>query len=179
MSNSCDSKWILNSCHPYVTIGCIISCFLCTVVMIWWVYAMRVDMERMEKMMQTSHVSSMQSPMSHNMSSMDDMMDMSMRDMWMMLEWKTGDDLDRAFLEGMIPHHQWAVEMAKYLVNAKHPELQKMWQEIISAQQKEINQMKQWMIDWGYTSQSSDPKDEMMRDHCKSMPNMPGCEKYR
>jgi uncharacterized protein (DUF305 family) len=38
--------------------------------------------------------------------------------------------------------------MAKYLVNAKHPELQKMGQEIISAQEKEITQMKQWMIDW-------------------------------
>lgn len=120
----------------------------------------------------------MQSSMSHDMSSMD-MMDMSMRDMWMMLEWKTWDALDRAFLEGMIPHHQWAVDMAKYLVNAKHPELQKMWQEIIVAQQKEINQMKQWMIDWWYTSEKMDPRDEMMRDHCKTMPNMAGCEKYR
>lgn len=48
----------------------------------------------------------------------------------------------------MIPHHQGAVDMAKYLVNAKHPELQKMGQDIIIAQEKEINQMKQWMADW-------------------------------
>ena len=35
-----------------------------------------------------------------------DMMDMSMADMGKMLERKTGDALDKAFLEGMIPHHQ-------------------------------------------------------------------------
>lgn len=35
-----------------------------------------------------------------------DPMSMSMRDMGGMLEGKTGDALDRAFLEGMIPHHQ-------------------------------------------------------------------------
>lgn len=34
------------------------------------------------------------------------MMDMSMTAMGKMLEGKTGDALDKAFLEGMIPHHQ-------------------------------------------------------------------------
>jgi uncharacterized protein (DUF305 family) len=80
-----------------------------------------------------------------------DMMSMSMNDMKAMLEGKIGDDLDRAFLEGMIPHHQGAVEMARYLTGAKHPELQKMGQDIITAQTKEIEQMKAWMQAWGYT----------------------------
>ena len=111
---------------------------------------------------------------------MADPMSMSMRDMGTMLAWKTGDDLDKAFLEGMIPHHQWAVDMAKYLVNAKHPELQKMGQEIISAQEKEIAQMKQWMIDWWYTQNTTlTPQEEMMREHCKAMPEMAGCDKYK
>lgn len=35
-----------------------------------------------------------------------DPMDMSMRDMGKMLEGKTGDALNKAFLEGMIPHHE-------------------------------------------------------------------------
>jgi hypothetical protein len=75
--------------------------------------------------------------------------------------------------------------MAKYLTNAKHPELRQMGQDIITAQNKEINQMKQWIQDWGYTgtsvssSSSVSPQDEMMREHCKTMPNMMGCEKYR
>lgn len=40
---------------------------------------------------------------------------MSMYEMEKMLQGKTGDELDRAFLEAMIPHHQGAIDMAKYL----------------------------------------------------------------
>ena len=79
-----------------------------------------------------------------------DPMQMSMADMWAMLEGASWDELDRAFLEGMIPHHQWAIDMAKYLVNAKHPELKAMWEEIITAQQAEIDQMNDWLVEWGY-----------------------------
>jgi uncharacterized protein (DUF305 family) len=55
-----------------------------------------------------------------------------------------------------------------------------MGQEIISAQEKEITQMKQWMIDWWYTQNTTlTPQEEMMREHCKTMPEMAGCDKYR
>lgn len=58
------------------------------------------------------------------MSSMThDMGSMTMNDMSKMLEGKTGDELDRAFIEGMIPHHQAAIDMARALTGAKHPEL--------------------------------------------------------
>jgi uncharacterized protein (DUF305 family) len=149
---------------------------------------MRVDMAEMRTM--TMNMSSMGTtktppmstlPIDHSSMDMSDPMSMSMRDMGTMLEWQTGDTLDKAFLEGMIPHHQWAVDMAKYLVNAKHPELQKMGQDIIVAQEKEIAQMKQWLIDWWYTTSSNslNPQEEMMREHCKTMPEMSGCEKYK
>ena len=71
--------------------------------------------------------------------------------------------------------------MAKSLTNAKHPELRKMGEDIITAQEKEIAQMNRWLKEWGYTGTLSenDPRDEMMREHCKSMPTMVGCEKYR
>jgi uncharacterized protein (DUF305 family) len=82
--------------------------------------------------------------MTHTMGSM------SMDDMAKMLEWKTGKDLDRAFLEAMIPHHQGAIDMARYLTQAQHGELQKMGEEIISTQQKEIDQMRAWQLQWGY-----------------------------
>jgi hypothetical protein len=82
----------------------------------------------------------------------DAAMDMSMKDMADMLKGKTGDDLDSAFLEGMIPHHQGAIDMANMILNdAKHPELRKMAQDIITAQQSEINMMEQWQKNWGYT----------------------------
>jgi uncharacterized protein (DUF305 family) len=125
-----------------------------------------------------------------DMASMDPM-DMSMRDMDSMMKGRTGDALNKAFLEGMIPHHQGAIDMAKYLAGSSKPELVKLGADIIAAQQKEIDQMNAWMKEWGYISTGStmqtgtmmtgamSPQDEMMRDHCETMPEMMGCEKYR
>lgn len=65
------------------------------------------------------------------------------------LNGKTGDDFDRAFLSEMIIHHEGAVEMAEAaLVNANHEEIKKMANEIISAQTREIQQMKDWQTGW-------------------------------
>lgn len=82
----------------------------------------------------------------------DDMTEMSMDDMSSMLEGKTGDAFDKAFIEGMIPHHQGAIDMARAaLQSAKHDEIKRMARDIISAQQSEIDMMKQWQKDWGYS----------------------------
>lgn len=101
--------------------------------------------------------------MDHSMGGMDsadsphammnhDAMNMSMNDMSEMLKGKTGDDFDKAFLEGMIPHHQGAIDMAQeVLKSAKHAELRELATDIISAQQAEIDMMNKWMKDWGYT----------------------------
>ena len=78
------------------------------------------------------------------------MVNMSMVNMSQMLEGKTGDDLNRSFLEAMIPHHQAAVDMAKYLAASNKPELVKLGADIIAAQTKEIEQMKAWQKAWGY-----------------------------
>lgn len=85
----------------------------------------------------------------HMMMDIDhDPMQMSMADMGKMLEGKTGDALDTAFLQGMIPHHQGAIDMAKYLENSQRPELQELGKNIISAQQAEIEQMQRWLQEW-------------------------------
>lgn len=82
---------------------------------------------------------------------------MSMADMNKQLDGLSGDDYDKAFLEMMIAHHEGAVDMAKLSSSrAKHEEVKQLSQGIISAQEKEIAEMKQWQADWGYTS------DEMM-----------------
>ncbi len=55
-------------------------------------------------------------------------------------------DADIDFVRGMIPHHQGAVDMAKILKeNGKDPELQKLADEIIASQEKEISFMKDWL----------------------------------
>ena len=78
-------------------------------------------------------------------------MGMSMNGMTMMLQGKTGDSFDEAFIEMMIPHHEGAIDMAELaLKNAKHTEIKNLANAIISSQQREINQMKGWLQSWGY-----------------------------
>jgi uncharacterized protein (DUF305 family) len=65
------------------------------------------------------------------------------------LRGKTGDDLDKAFIDEMIVHHEGAVEMAKVLLaGTKRPELIKLGNDIVTAQTSEIQMMKQWRTDW-------------------------------
>lgn len=84
---------------------------------------------------------------------------MSMADMNEELAGKTGDDFDKAFLEMMIAHHQGAIDMANLApTRAKHEEIKTLSQAIITAQNKEISDMQQWQMDWGYkTSDNSMP----------------------
>ncbi len=78
---------------------------------------------------------------------------MTMEQMMEGLKGKTGDDFDKAFISEMIEHHQGAINMAQEAkVNAKHDEIKKMADDIISTQTTEINMMKQWQMDWGYQS---------------------------
>lgn len=66
---------------------------------------------------------------------------------------KTGDAFDKAFLEQMIMHHQSAINMsAPGKTNAQHQEVKDLTVAIIAAQTKEIQQMKQWQKEWGYSS---------------------------
>lgn len=77
------------------------------------------------------------------------MMHGQMNTMTASLEGKTGDEFDKAFLAEMIVHHEGAVQMAEMaLQSAGHIELKEMAEAIISAQNTEIFQMKEWQKTW-------------------------------
>ena len=75
----------------------------------------------------------------------------SMEEMMESMKGKSGDELDKAFMTAMMPHHQGAIAMAKAIGNtAYHQELRLMAKDIIEAQTKEIEMMQGWMKQWGY-----------------------------
>ncbi len=75
------------------------------------------------------------------------MMDSMMDGMLANMKRKSGKELEKAFLVDMVPHHQGAVNMAKLLLQDKsvRPELVKFANEIITAQEREIEQMNEWL----------------------------------
>ena len=55
-------------------------------------------------------------------------------------------DPDVAFAAGMLPHHIGAVKMAEVeLKYGKNPEMRKLAEDIINAQQAEIEQVQKWL----------------------------------
>jgi uncharacterized protein (DUF305 family) len=61
-----------------------------------------------------------------------------------------GVPFDRAFIDAMVPHHQAAIEMAHESKDAglSQAELVKIADDIIAAQQTEIDQMLEWREEW-------------------------------
>jgi uncharacterized protein (DUF305 family) len=81
----------------------------------------------------------------------DNMMGMqhTMSSMMAELEGKTGDAFDAAFLSEMIVHHEGAVVMAEAVLRSSNrSELITLANDIIAAQTKEIEMMKEWQKSW-------------------------------
>ncbi|MBN3925004.1 DUF305 domain-containing protein [Nostoc sp. NMS4] len=91
-------------------------------------------------------------PMAYN-SQMGHMMEMSsdqMKTMMMSQNLGAADaEFDLRFINAMIPHHEGAVTMGQdALSKSKRPEIKKLAQEIVKAQEIEIKQMQQWRKAW-------------------------------
>jgi uncharacterized protein (DUF305 family) len=75
-----------------------------------------------------------------------------MRGMGMMMnpqELANREPFDKAFIDAMIPHHQSAIYMAQVAhEESKIPAIKELAENIVSAQQREIEQMKQWRQQW-------------------------------
>jgi uncharacterized protein (DUF305 family) len=91
-------------------------------------------------------------PMAYD-SQMGHMMEMSSDQMQTMMMSQnlgaTDADFDLRFINAMIPHHEGAVTMGQdALSKSKRPEIKKLAQEIVKAQEVEIKQMQKWRKAW-------------------------------
>ena len=60
------------------------------------------------------------------------------------------NDADVAFAQGMIPHHEQAIEMSDLaLMQATNTDVKSLAQRIKDAQGPEVDQMKRWLQQWG------------------------------
>lgn len=84
----------------------------------------------------------------------------------------THNDADVTFAQGMIPHHQQAIEMSDMLLGKQgiDPEVISLANEIKNAQGPEIEKMQGWLKEWGVSSSPAPtPTSSAMPGH-----NMPG-----
>jgi uncharacterized protein (DUF305 family) len=65
------------------------------------------------------------------------------------------EKFEMSFLSQMIQHHRGAIDMAKMVSShTKRPELNKLAEQIVSTQEKEIGELTQWLKEW----QSAEPE---------------------
>jgi uncharacterized protein (DUF305 family) len=77
-------------------------------------------------------------------------------------------DADVAFVQGMIPHHQGAIDMARIVLeHGTDPENRRLAQAIITAQETEIAQMRAWLERRGVAAAIAPATDAAPVDHSK------------
>ena len=114
--------------------------------------AQNQEITQMKQWRKTWYANAGDKPMAYD-AQMGHMMEMSsdqMKGMMMNMDLGAADkDFDLRFINGMIPHHEGAVTMAQdALKKSQRPEIKKLAQAIITSQDAEINQMKQWRKSW-------------------------------
>lgn len=67
----------------------------------------------------------------------------------MMISDDASQSFDQRFIAAMIGHHQGAIEMARAAQQqAEHPEIRELANDVVDVQQREIDQMQQWLQEW-------------------------------
>ena len=98
------------------------------------------------QMMQGMDMQSMQGMMANMTEAQKGYMEAMMKMHGPMMMSMMAKDPDVAFICGMIPHHQSAIDMAKVVLKTgDNAEAKKMAEKVIKAQEQEIAEMKEWL----------------------------------
>lgn len=72
----------------------------------------------------------------------------AMADMHTNMEVEYTGNADADFMRGMIPHHQGAIDMARIVLeHGSDPEVRTLAEEVIAAQEAEIEMMEEWLAE--------------------------------
>jgi uncharacterized protein (DUF305 family) len=83
---------------------------------------------------------------------------------------------EKSYIEGMIPHHQEAIDTSKTtLQTTQDPELKAFLNNVISSQSQEINEMKTWYKAWYGTEYT--PNSEMYMEMMSDLSKYQGVER--
>jgi len=62
---------------------------------------------------------------------------------------RDADPFDRLFIDAMIRHHEQAVEAAEIVLDqTERDEVRRLAEEIVEAQTREIEQLREWRVAW-------------------------------
>jgi uncharacterized protein (DUF305 family) len=87
----------------------------------------------------------------------------------------TFNQADVAFAQGMIPHHEQAIEMAELAASrASDPEVKQLAEDIEAAQGPEIETMTGWLEEWGEDVPIGGDMDDMDHGEMSEDGSMPG-----
>jgi uncharacterized protein (DUF305 family) len=83
---------------------------------------------------------------------------------------QSGQDFEVAYINRIIPHHQAAIAMAQMVLSsAPHQDVRMAAAQIIQDQQREINELTQWLATWYGLSVTPDPRMQMSQAMMSAM----------
>jgi uncharacterized protein (DUF305 family) len=122
----------------------------------------RAEIDQMQALLKAAAERGLEAP-HHDMTGDPPMNGMLSRAQMAALAAATGPEFERLWLQGMIYHHQGALDMAREQQErqfASHREpfgIDAMVDDMLNAQRMEINKMQTWLVQWGLAPPTGKP----------------------